>query len=149
MSMPLKNAAASAAARDAAYNVGRRMRRVFEKTVETWEHQVEFDLNITGRIGRDVVGLMIKTDDEIWNWLDKGTSVRFAQGSPNPEDGYVPKTKPGWFGSQASDSYMVFTMYPQPGIEARRWSSDQRMLWLARQLLRDELKEKLRGIMNV
>lgn len=95
----------------------------FQATTATWQHQPTF----TMKEQKD--GILLGTDDEIWQMLDHGTRahlivarrakrLRFASG-------FKPKTRPGFIGSQSGGSSggPVFAQSVQhPGTTARGWS---------------------------
>ncbi len=131
-------------ARAAATNAGRQTRRVFQNTTKTWEHNVEFKLRITGRIGTNFIAYEIQTNDEIWHWLDKGTHTRFK--ASNPEDPYISKTVTGGvFNSYPGQGEMIWSkdedgnLSVMNGIEARKWSTDKRMRRAAKIALKAQL----------
>lgn len=95
-------------------------KRMFERTTATWRHQPQFIIDRASSTGDDVIG-SVWTDDEIYFWLDRGTSVRYATMSPE----FKPKTKPGRLRSDVGafpDPLFVNRDVPRPGIEARRFS---------------------------
>jgi len=44
-----------------------------QKPTATWNHEVEFETEIYVRTSEDEVTLTATTEDEIYNWVDKGT----------------------------------------------------------------------------
>lgn len=62
-----------------------------------------------------------------WNWLDKGTAVRYATMTPN----FIPKTSPRTLGTTAGAGGLAFvsTRVPHEGIEARGWSAIIMVKW--------------------
>jgi hypothetical protein len=57
-----------------------------------------------------------------WNWLDKGTRVRYATMSAD----WQSKTTPRFIGSGAGRGRMLFVSkkHPRPGIKAREWTEE-------------------------
>ena len=155
VSNTFKTASEAQYARRAAHNAGRQTRRVFENTTRTWDHNVQFKLRITGRIGTNFIAYEIQTSDEIWHYLDSGTSVRFYRS--NPEDPYISKTTPGVFASGPGGGSMIWSadaaggVIPRAGIEPRHWSTDKRMRRAATIALKAQLDfqmSKVRRIMR-
>jgi hypothetical protein len=143
-------------ARRAAYNAGRQVRRLFERTTKTWEHPVKFNLRTTARGGTNFIAFEIQTSDEIWHWLDKGTNARYK--ASNPEDPYVSKTVTGGvFDSYAGSGSMIWNIDEEGnlsimnGIEPRGWSTSKRLRRAAEISLRaqfDQQMSKFRRIMR-
>ncbi len=140
----LRNAREAKLARAAAYNSGRRMRRLFEKTTATWNHKVEFKLRVSAKIGDNVVIYGITTTDEIWHWIDQGTEFRNVMS--DPDHPYKAKTWPGAFDSTAGAGRMIGSNTPRPGIEARGWSHSKKAKITAELLLRAEVGKQFRKL---
>jgi hypothetical protein len=96
----------------------------FRKTTATWSKQPDF----TTKEQKD--GVLIGTDNDVWNMLDKGTRahriiarrgkrLRFS-------GGFRAKTRPGFIGSQSGGSGTGGPVFVQsidhPGTVARSWS---------------------------
>jgi len=92
----------------------------FESTSATWRHKVDYEHSV-GYSGGNAV-IYVKTGDEAWNYLDEGTSVRFA----TMEYGFVSKTNPHVIGSKTGWGHRAYVSRktPRPGIKARKWSDD-------------------------
>ena len=103
-----------------AKDLERRALQLFKGTTRHWQHEVQFtsDIDFTG----DGVSLIAGTDDQVYYWLDKGTSVRRAVMSPD----WQSKTKPGSLQSGTGRGRVVFISKKinLPGIEARDFSND-------------------------
>lgn len=101
-----------------AKDLERRALQLFKSTTKHWQHEVEFtsDIDFTS----DGVSLIAGTDDQVYYWLDKGTSVRRAVMSPD----WQSKTKPGSLQSGPGRGRVVFISKKinLPGIEARNFS---------------------------
>jgi hypothetical protein len=63
-----------------------------------------------------------------WNWLNKGTKVRYAVMSPD----FRPKTRTRFIGSGAGRGKMLFVSkkHPMPGIKAREWTEEITRIWM-------------------
>lgn len=89
--------------------------RGLNKLTSTWRH----DPNIQYKIERtsDEISITVWTDDNIFFWVDQGTSIRYATMSKD----FVPKTSPGSLRSGVGAGYLdhVDRNDPKPGIEAR------------------------------
>jgi hypothetical protein len=98
----------------------------FEEIVEPFEHDVAFESEIGYEGGNYRVA--VYTTDEIFQYLEYGTSVRYATMAP----GFVRKTNPGSLvtgpGSGPSADWVLFvdTNTPHEGIEARYYSGQLR-----------------------
>jgi hypothetical protein len=90
----------------------------FQSTVETWHHSVQF-LHKVGFRGGDLIVSVI-TDDDPWNILNRGTSVRYNVMTR----GFIAKTKPGVIGSGPGRGQFAYrdTKNPRPGIQARNFT---------------------------
>lgn len=106
--------AGHAASEKALKQLGEDSKALFEKTVETWTDKPEF--KVTEKAGR----VEVSTNNKIYFYLDKGTSVRYATMSPD----FQPKTRARVIGSNRGRGGMVFVSrnHPKPGIEAREFS---------------------------
>ena len=97
-----------------------------QATTATWqEHKPSFYKTVR-RSGSASVKVSIGTQDEIWNYLEHGTSERWAVMSRN----FQPKTVKGQFSSRAGSGYArlrgkgIMTklgMSARKGIEGRNW----------------------------
>jgi len=92
----------------------------FNKTTKTWRHSVTFDHSVRYSGGNAVI--VVKTGDPAWNYLDEGTSIRFA----TMEYGFVSKTDPHVIGSKTGWGHRAYVSRKRPrkGITARKWSDD-------------------------
>ena len=75
-----------------------------------------------------------------WNWLDKGTSVRYAILSPD----WISKTTPRFIGSGFGRGRVVFMLkkgskFARPGIKAREWTEEITKVWTPKFKRRMEL----------
>lgn len=102
----------------AAHNqkMAKRLKRSFERTTRTWNHDVRFQQMTEVK---DDVSVMVYTTDRIYGYVSGGTSVRRALMSPD----YDPKTKPGVLDSFPGAGGVVYVSrdLALPGIEARRF----------------------------
>ena len=117
---------------------GRGIRRDFEKTTKTWHHEVTFDLEISLTLPGPFV--MVATDDQIYNWVVRGTGERGGGSAyeiwPGAYTGksdkkalafssqFVPKTQPGIIGSNpgfVGKRDVVVPYVVHKGIEPRNF----------------------------
>ena len=109
------------------------IRRDFRETTATWKHKVEFEQKISLKQPGPTV--TVWTDDEIYNYVDKGTRSHRIQagiytGKSNKKvlafpSAFTPKTKPGSLrsGPGRSGGPTVFTPFVEhPGGKARNFS---------------------------
>jgi hypothetical protein len=94
--------------------------RMFLRTTRTWNHQVDFDTKLTERNGDFV--LEVWTNDMIYYFVDKGTSVRYATMTYDPL--YIPKTSYRKISSRRGEGGLLYINPndPKPGIEAREFT---------------------------
>lgn len=91
----------------------------FERTTKTWNRDVDFNKKTT--LSRGKFEAEIFTKDEIYYYLNEGTSVRFAVMTQD----FKPKTKPGVldsFPGQGGLAYVNPRTVRQPGIKAREFT---------------------------
>jgi hypothetical protein len=109
--------------------INRTMRDIqadLERSVATWEHDVDFDVSIQ-RQGKTVT-TSIGTDDEIFGYVDQGTKPHIITpkrpGYPlRFREGYKSKTIPGRIWSRPGGAFgnIVRAMYVMhPGTQPRR-----------------------------
>jgi len=112
---------------------GDELLRDFEKTTETWEHDVKFEKLVDYRPRGPEV--FVGTDDEIYGYVNDGTrphpifpvrarALRFQWGG---KGSYRPKTAPRVIGSKAGGPTgpIVHRPYVQhPGTEARHFDEE-------------------------
>lgn len=93
----------------------------FDVTTQTWRDRPEFTIDKSE--GRRVVS----TDNEIYGYLDQGTSVRYATMGPD----FAPKTRTGFIGSNAGRGGVVRVsrLHPRPGIQARKFADTIQKKW--------------------
>jgi hypothetical protein len=94
--------------------------RMFEKTTRTWNHDVEFEYEIENN--SNVMRVSVYTNDEIYYFIDQGTSVRYATMTKD----YFSKSTPGVIGSNrgAGELLYIDKNVPRPGIESRRFTEE-------------------------
>lgn len=123
----------AAAAQEAAAD----MQKDFEKTTETWEHEVKFETIIS--MDPDVE-VLVGTDDEIYGYINEGTkphaifpkrarALRFQWGG---KGSYRAKTKPKVIGSQPGGATgpVVHRPYVQhPGTKPRKFDETIEKKW--------------------
>jgi hypothetical protein len=96
-----------------------------ENTVATWTYPSQFYTSKSYKGGYAQVS--ITTDDEIWGYLNEGTSERWALMSRDWQSKTVPGslTSRGGYGKvvmRGRKKFMARGMGAQPGIEAREWT---------------------------
>lgn len=105
------------------------VKRDLESTTEGWQHQVEFTITQSGST------YTISTDDEIWNYVDKGTRPHIIVGHGKMlrfMAGGAPKTQPGRVRSGSGSPGSVVVIRPRvnhPGTEARDFSGTIAKRW--------------------
>lgn len=76
---------------------------LFEATVATWDHSVEFKRDT--KFTLDIKAIRLYTDDDIWNWVSQGTKEHPIYPKKSEflhfQENFTPKTKKGWAGSQS------------------------------------------------
>ena len=93
----------------------------FLSSVQTWKRNVLFETEIrfagSGPTTR-VIG-EVYTEDEVYGYLNNGTSVRYATMTKN----FVAKTKPGRISAKAGAGRVSYVdkHRPRKGIKARKW----------------------------
>ena len=104
----------------------RRMQKDMQATVATWatQPQIVAQFRFSGGVAR----IRVYTTDKRWNWLNKGTDIRWALMSND----WISKTTPGFLGSGSGAGFVVARgagamkrmgfKNPLPGIEARGWT---------------------------
>lgn len=115
----------------------------FEKTTSTWAHKPDFKVEETDE------GVMVTTDDEPWNWTDKGTPPHVITARNAPalvfRSPFRAKTKAhtiasyqGFVGNQVN----VLKEVHHPGTEAREFSETIAERWQPKvtKRVRDRLK---------
>ena len=106
-------------------------RAYLEETTKTWSHYVHWTTHEVGisRAIRSKMGFEILTNDEIWNWVDRGTKAhiirpRHAKALAFPSFS-TPKTRPGVLSSTGGSSSPP-TIFAQevhhPGTKARHFT---------------------------
>lgn len=94
------------------------IRKDYKTITKPWHHKVEIEteIEVTGKDTTIIVGVL----DEIFNFLDKGTRVRYATMSKD----FSSKTKPGRLSSTTGRGKLMFVSKrrPRPGIKARNWT---------------------------
>lgn len=101
------------------------------ETVATWEGEKPVFKYTHVERGDDIVGQQVPTGSEHavnkWNWLNSGTSIRWALMSQD----WSSKTSPGTLRSTSGSGQVLIKgmgamakrgIAPRPGIEARDWT---------------------------
>lgn len=112
------------------------IKRDFEATVRTWDKKPKFEREIG--LSPDGPTLLIGTDDENYNRLDKGTRPHLIKpradgpGFLRFQPGYTAKTSPGVIGSRAGGPHgdFVYAMeVNHPGTEPRLFGETIQKKW--------------------
>jgi len=108
---------------------GKDHKKSLDKTISSWagdKPKMEFVISLTGQDATVISGPTGSGSDK-WEWLDKGTRIRWALMSK----GWKSKTKSGTFNSGGGAGKVVIAgkramqrrgIRPRPGIKARGWS---------------------------
>lgn len=105
----------------------RDIKKDYNSITSGWNHTVKIDEAVNRR-GSDAE-VLVGTDDKILNFLDKGTSKRYALMYP----GYKSKTRPGRIASSGGGGGVRYIgkkrppfrkrkKWPLKGIKARNWT---------------------------
>lgn len=107
-------------------DVGRGIKKDFEKTTATWDNKPEFTItrSVSRKRGPEV---LVGTDDEIYKFVDEGTRVRHAV-MTTP---FVSKTVPNVIGSRRGVGGRLFVSrrIQRPGIKARNFTKILQKKW--------------------
>jgi len=93
----------------------------FQSSVSTWAHKPVFERELEHKGGGnsyDIIGT-VSTEDEVYGYLNNGTSVRWA----TMTKGFQAKTKVGRIkaGTGSGGLAYVSKKVKRPGIKARKW----------------------------
>lgn len=94
--------------------------KMFRQTTSYWRHKPVFDYKI--EMFGDTMQLSVFTDDEIYFYIDRGTSVRFATMHPDFRSKTTPGSRKSGRGHGPYDPVFVSKKVPRPGIEARHFT---------------------------
>lgn len=108
-------------------NVRREIMADFRRTVDSWEHPVNFRSKVSASGGNFT--LYVYTADEVYKYVNDGTSPHLIVAKDAPRlwvrTGYTPKTRPGSIASGPS-RYNGPVLFPRlvkhPGSKARRFN---------------------------
>lgn len=115
---------------------------LYSKTTRTWKHQPKFSKKRTAR------GIMITTDDQIFNWVDQGTKPHVIQAKNAPflvfGWPYKAATKPrviGSFRAATGKNVARKLMVHHPGTLPRNFTDEirKRMQKRAATIMRKEI----------
>lgn len=120
----------------------------FQDTTATWTDPADFEKDFE-ETGEGFEG-EVKTDDQVYFFLTRGTKVRYATMTPDFES----KTRPGWMSSRAGRGGLLYIdrSRPRPGIEARNWDKVEakrqqpRLIKRARRNLKEAVKRSGHGM---
>jgi hypothetical protein len=93
----------------------------FQSSVQTWDHKPPFTVDVKRKgagPSYSVIG-EVYTEDDVYGYLNNGTSVRYATMTRN----FVAKTKPGRISAGAGTGGVAYVdrRKPRPGIKPRKW----------------------------
>jgi len=99
---------------------------LFEATVTTWDHSVEFKRDESFTL--DIKSIRVYTDDYVWNLVSEGAKKHTIVPKNAPflrfQSEFVPKSKVGWIGSQSggkSGNWVHRKSVDHPGFAAREF----------------------------
>lgn len=109
---------------------GKYLQSKLEATTSTWAHKVEFERDFA-QVAGGGWAMAIMTDDDIWNWTDRGTKPHTISARNAPflvfRMGGTPKTIVGIFGSVPAGApdgdWVKKKSVRHPGTKAREWSA--------------------------
>lgn len=113
--------------------VTREAQRRFEELVSDWDNEVTFTSD-SKIVGNNII-MEVKTDSQIFHWVDKGTKPHTIRPRPNNRrqimrflPDYSARTSPGTFrsnpaGGQSSGDEVFSREVHHPGIAARNFGS--------------------------
>lgn len=103
-----------------AKKLGNNAIKLLKDLTKPWTHPVEFEAVTEG--SKDNIAVLVGTDDKIFGFLDKGTSVRRAVMAP----GFKAKTSPGSLKSGGGKGGVIFISkkISLPGIKARNFTDN-------------------------
>lgn len=118
----LGDSQAREANRQTAEALGKRALALFRSSVSTWRNKPEF--TVETEASGDTITVLAGTDDPVYGYLDRGTSVRYAVMSAD----WRSKTRPGSLQSVMGRGRVVVISkrIPRPGIQARHFSEQIR-----------------------
>jgi len=135
--------------------MGTKVRKDFEKCVESWEHEVKFEQELS--LTAPGPTLYVYTTDEIFGYVDKGTKAHeiwagYYTGKSDKKalafpSIFSPKTRPGVIGSGPGASGGETVVRPfvmHPGTEPRRFSQAIQEKW--EHAFKDEMEEVMREV---
>ena len=103
--------------KEAATRTGTIVKAQYSRTVRTWRNKPTFTTTTSITNGR--ISTNTGTDNEIYGYINNGTSVRYAVMTPD----FVSKTEPRIVNSRAgAGGFSHFSFQnPRPGIQARQY----------------------------
>ena len=140
----LREAAFREALLEEMQRTGEDIKRDFQKTTATWDHEVEFEvlMSLRGGLrgaltkGGTFLSVLVVTDDRIYGYVNDGTEEHIIV----PKDAkllrfrpfYIPKTQPGLIRSISGGAFgnEVFSEgVVHPGTEARKFDKTLEKKW--------------------
>ena len=135
----LKAGAAQRIMRNALRTEARHIKKEFEKTTATWDHDVDFREHTHLKLSYSVMSVEVETDDEIYHFVSGGTKPHDIRpkkqgGTLAFQSGYKAKTSPRQIGSRSGGSFgaTVFAKaVKHPGTKAREFPEVIRAIRIA------------------
>lgn len=133
---------------------GKKIKTDLDSITLTWDHKPTF--NMEERYAGGVYAVRVSTDDEIFGYLDEGTSKRWALMSKD----FVPKTEIRTLNSfpgrgkavlRGQEAMVRHGLAARPGIDAREWTllfseiHETNFQLDADEILREELGDYFNG----
>jgi len=106
---------------------GEDVKKLYEQTTRTWRHKPDFE--VLTDLGANDATVLVGTDDEIYQYVDKGTRAHriIARRAPalRFQLGFTPKTTPGVIGSGRGKRFGAMVRpksVMHPGTKPRNFS---------------------------
>lgn len=92
----------------------------FKRTTATWTDKPKFSVKVDQGASVGGIRIQVATDDAAYNYVDKGTKVRYATMSKD----WVSKTEPNVIQAFPGKGKKLFVnkKHPRPGIKARNFT---------------------------
>lgn len=108
---------------------GRKQIKDYQATTKTWSGDKpswQMQISLSG-VGPNMTVFGTGPGVDKWNYLDRGTKVRYATMSAD----FQAKTTPRVLGSRAGKGKLLVVRksVPRPGIEAREWTPEMVKKW--------------------
>lgn len=115
----------------ATHKAEREIKKDFQLTTKSWNHQPVFESAVSLQGGPQV---LVGTDDQVYGWVDNGTAPHVISGNPMLvyKTTFISKTLPGVIGSRAGGKFGRYTkrkVVSHPGIEPRNFTKEIAKQW--------------------